>query len=127
MPPILYTPPQNLTEVAHFDIPRVQTWGDGKKDAGYKELVRQCAGLTREAGQGFAWFTFSIRCVVSQKRRRKLGPDVENIPKLIVDAFTGLLFPDDNLDYVRGVQVEAVFSPPEEEKAEVWIYAQPRD
>ncbi len=112
----------SLSEVAHFVIPRVQTWGNGKKDAEYKDLVRKKANLIPGAGVGFAWFSFSIRCVVGQSRRRKLGPDVENIPKLIIDAFTGVLFPDDNLDFVRGVQVEAVFGPDDEEKAEVWIY-----
>ena len=47
---------------------------------------------------------------------------MENIPKLIVDAFTGIIYADDNLDYVRGVQVEAVFGPDEQESVEVWIY-----
>ena len=50
---------------------------------------------------------------------------MENIPKLVVDAFTGLLYPDDNLHYVRGVQVEAEWGPAEEEKTEVWIYGRP--
>lgn len=114
--------PENLELVAYFKIPKVQTWGDGKKDMPYKELVRQSANLPSNARNDFAWFVFSIRCVVSENRRRKKGPDVENIPKLIVDAFTGILFFDDNLDCVRGIQVEAVFGPDEQENAEVWIY-----
>ena len=51
---------------------------------------------------------------------------MENIPKLIVDAFTGLLYPDDNLHHVRGVQVEADWVPDGQELLEVWIYGQPK-
>jgi Holliday junction resolvase RusA-like endonuclease len=53
-------------------------------------------------------------------------PDIENVPKLIIDAFTGILYPDDNLNFVRGVQVEAEWGPDAAEQAEVWILGQPR-
>ena len=114
--------PEKLELVAHFTVPKVQTWGDVKKDMPYKELVRQTANLQAGTFGDFSWFVFSIQCVVSESRRSKKGPDVENIPKLIVDAFTGIIYADDNLDYVRGVQVEAVFGPDEQESVEVWIY-----
>jgi hypothetical protein len=123
----IFQPPEDLVEIAHFRLPRVQTWGDGKKDALYREFVRQCANLSYSTGHNFLWFAFSIRCIVGESRRRKLGPDVENIPKLIVDAFAGHLYPDDNLDYVRGVQVEAVFGPDADDHAEVWIYGYPTE
>jgi hypothetical protein len=119
---LIFQPPEGLVEIAKFRLPRVQTWGDGKKDAAYRELVRKWASLPPTIGHGFSWFVFSIRSVVGESRRRKLGPDVENIPKLIVDAFAGYLYPDDNLDYVRGVQVEATFGPDEEDHSDVWIY-----
>lgn len=118
----LFAPPAGLVEVAHFTVPRVQTWGDGKLDAPYRELVRQSAKLHQEAAQEFGWFVFHIRCTVSQRRKTKRGPDVENIPKLIVDAFTGILYPDDNLDHVRGLQVEAIFGPDNDEIADITIY-----
>lgn len=119
---MVFQHPENLELVAHFVVPKVQTWGDGKKDMPYKELVRQTANVKADTFNDFSWFVFSIRCVVSESRRTKKGPDVENIPKLIVDAFTGVIYADDNLDYVRGIQVEAVFGPDEQESAEVWIY-----
>lgn len=69
-----------------------------------------------------------IRCTVGESRGRwaRQIPDVENIPKLIVDAFTGLLYHDDNLNHVRGVQVEAGWGPDEQERAEVWIFGLPK-
>jgi Holliday junction resolvase RusA-like endonuclease len=52
-------------------------------------------------------------------------PDVDNIPKLLAEAFTDLLYPDDNSNHVRGVQVEAEWGPDDQERAEVWIFGQP--
>lgn len=118
----LFQTPQGLIEVAHFSIPKVQTWGDSLKDGQYKTWIREIANIQQETGTGFEYFVFSIYSIMGQSRRRKQGPDVENIPKLIVDAFTGILYPDDNLDHVRGVQVEAIFGPDEQEHTEVWIY-----
>jgi len=119
----LFEPPEGLVEVAHFTVPRVQVWGT-QKDAEYKERVRQASGVSPDDAKRFEWFAFRIRGVVGESRGRWLSqtPDVENIPKLIVDAFTGLLYPDDNLHHVRGVQVEAKWGPDEEEQAEIWIY-----
>jgi len=116
----IFQRPQGLIEVAHFSLPSIQTWGT-PKDAAYKELVRSTAKLSGFAGQ-YSFFVFTIKSIVGIRRRRKVGPDVENIPKLIVDAFTGVLYPDDNLDYVRGIQVEATFGPDDQECTEVWIY-----
>jgi Holliday junction resolvase RusA-like endonuclease len=116
----LFQPPQGLTEVAHFRLANVQTWGSSK-DALYKELIRSTVDLSHVAGT-FSFYVFVIKSVVGNRRRRKVGPDVENIPKLIIDAFTGVLYPDDNLDHVRGIQVEAIFGPDDQECTEVWIY-----
>jgi Holliday junction resolvase RusA-like endonuclease len=117
----LFQQPQNLTEVAHFRLPNVQTWGT-PRDTIYKELIRSTANLNALMSSEFSFYVFSIKSVIGNRRKRKVGPDVENIPKLIVDAFTGILYPDDNLDHVRGIQVEAVFGPDHEECTEVWIY-----
>jgi len=119
----IFALPENLIEIRHFTIPKVQTWGK-KTDALYKEMVLSSANLSLNQGDGYDGFVFAIRCVVGQSRGRYFMqiPDVENIPKLIVDAFTGVLYPDDNLHYVRGVQVEAEWGPDDEERAEVWIF-----
>ena len=61
----------------------------------------------------------------SQRMQNQI-PDVDNIPKLIVDAFTGILYRDDNLNSIRGVQVEAEWGPDAAEHAEVWILGQPK-
>jgi len=118
----IFQHPQGLTEIAHFKLPNVQTWGTPIKDGLYKELIRSTANLADKPSGKFSFYVFSIQSVIGNRRRRKVGPDVENIPKLIVDAFTGTLYPDDNLDYVRGIQVEAVFGPDDQECTEVWIY-----
>ncbi|MBN1580156.1 MAG: RusA family crossover junction endodeoxyribonuclease [Anaerolineae bacterium] len=119
----IFEPPAGLIQVAHFILPRVQTWGS-KKDAAYKERVRQVAILPPNPDERYDWFVFCIRCVVGESRgkRKRQVPDVENIPKLILDALTRHLYPDDNLHYVRGVQVEAKWGRDEDEMAEVWIY-----
>ena len=122
----LFQPPQGLIEVARFKISSVQTWGT-TKDAQYKASIREIANLQENIGDKYRYFVFSIYSVIGQSRRRKQGPDVENIPKLIVDAFTGVLYPDDNLDYVRGVQVEAVFGDDEQEHSEIVIYGSRKD
>ena len=119
--------PQGLVQVAHFALPCVQTWG-GRNDAQYKEQVRGTALISPGAADRFEGFVFSIRCIVGESRGRwaRQIPDVENIPKLIVDAFIGLLYPDDNLNHVRGVQVEADWGPDDQERAEVWIFGLPK-
>jgi Holliday junction resolvase RusA-like endonuclease len=124
---LVFEMPAGLEEIAHFSLPHVQTWGSSH-DQEYKQAVRDAAGPIDRQIARYAWFAFSIRCVVAQSRGRipRQIPDVENIPKLIVDAFTGVLYPDDHIHHVRGVQVEAVFGPNEAEKAEVWIFACPR-
>jgi Holliday junction resolvase RusA-like endonuclease len=116
--------PSGLVEMAHFSVPRIQTWGSSR-DQEFKEQVRRAAGLQQGAGSGYLWFVFVIRCEVAQPRLKipRQIPDVENIPKLIVDAFTGVLYPDDDIRYVRGVQVEAV--PDNSDQTEVWIFGMP--
>ncbi len=101
----IFRHPQGLTLVAHFSVPRVQTWGDSK-DRAFKQKVQQASRLSPAQAQEFEWYAFCIRCTIPRSRDLpKQVPDVENIPKLIVDAFTGLLYDDDNLHHVRGVQV----------------------
>lgn len=123
----IFRHPLGLVLVAHFAVPRVQTWGR-HDDQEYKASVLEASGLSSSDADGFAWFVFGIRCVVGESRatHERQVPDVENVPKLIVDAFQGMLYPHDNLHYVRGVQVEAAWGPDDEELAEVWIYGKSR-
>ena len=119
---MILEPPRDLTEVAHFSLPRIRTWG-GQGDAEFREQVRRASGLGPEDAGRYEWFVFSMRCVVVRSRDvPRQVPDVENMPKLVVDAFSGLLYPDDNLHHVRAVQVEAEWGPDEQERTEVWIY-----
>lgn len=120
---IFADPPNPLIMVTRFTIPKIQTWGS-TKDKDYKDLVRRRANLDVLRLPRCSWYVFSLRCIVGQSRgtRKNQVPDVENIPKLIVDAFTGVLYPDDNLHYVRGVQVEAIWGKDEEEQVEISIW-----
>lgn len=119
----LFAQPDALNLLAHFVIPQVQTWGS-KNDAAFKERVRNHAVFAEQVVQHHEWFVFSVRCVVSRSRMRnpRWVPDVENMSKLIVDAFIDVLYPDDNLHYVRGIQVEAEWGSGPEEYTEVVIY-----
>lgn len=123
----IFQHPQGLVLVAHFAVPRVQTWGR-KDDQEYKSWVRRASGLSASDAASFAWFVFCIRCVVGKSRatHEYQVPDVENMPKLIVDAFNDVLYLYDNLHHVRGVQVEAGWGPDDQEQAEVWIYGRER-
>ncbi len=123
----IFVHPTGLTLVANFRVASVQTWG-GRNDSAYKLQVREASGVNASTASRYAWFVFCIRCTVGQGRGTRRGqvPDIENVPKLIVDAFTGILYPDDNLNSVRGIQVEAEWGPDAAEQAEVWILAQPK-
>ena len=61
--------------------------------------------------------------------------DIENIPKLIIDAFSNKIMyadkskypkiklcPDDDLKYVRTDQIERTFSDEGRNETEVWIF-----
>jgi Holliday junction resolvase RusA-like endonuclease len=119
--------PEGLSLVNHFCVPAVQTWGLPQRDREFKETIRQISGVNLETAQGYAWFVFVIRCQIASTRTlwAKQIPDIENIPKLIVDAFTGLLYPDDNILYVRGVQIEGEVNQNGENATEVWIFGMP--
>jgi hypothetical protein len=116
--------PECLTEIAHFWVPRVKTWG-GLGDAQFREEVRRAAALPAGAGRNCDGFICCIWCVVGESRGKwaRNVPDVENMPILVVDTFTGTLYFDDNLNHVRAVQVEAVRGPDDHEALEGYISA----
>ena len=91
-------PPANLQPIVTFRLPQGQTWGS-KMDRVDKEQIRAASGLPSLSKEHYQWFAFVIRCKIASHRGkvRKQIPDVENIPKLIVDAFTNILHEDDNV------------------------------
>jgi len=114
--------------VHHFNIPAIYTWGDN--DRAKREKIRRNA-LKDFQTKRFKWYGFRIKV-----QRSMLGRplDIENVPKLIIDAFSGeqtdkdkssypmvRLYPDDVLEYVRAVQIEGKFSD-NRNHTEVWIF-----
>jgi len=117
--------------VHHFVIPTIYTWGN--KDRDKRENIR------KYASRGFPdkllrykWCGFRIKVERSTLRRPL---DIENVPKLVIDAFSDWqinkdksrypqlgLFPDDNFENVRAVYIDGVFIDSDTEKTEVWIF-----
>jgi hypothetical protein len=124
-PPLLSLPTGHA-EVAAFHVNWVRTWGNGSvADAPYKAELREKAGLANHEPDGRTYL-FALR-VYWQNRRTIVPhqrPDVENVAKLVTDAFTGYLYEDDDLRFVCGVQSECFGVPDDSaERTEVWIFA----
>ena len=98
-----------------FRLPRVLTWGD--KDPEKREIIRDCASQ-RFKKPTFIYEWCGFRILVKRNRHAR-NIDIENVPKLIVDSFSGAilskdnskykdleLYPDDDLRYVRIVHAE---------------------
>jgi hypothetical protein len=117
--------------VHSFSIPRVLTWG--AKDREKREYIRKHAiqrfSIPKRSSE---WYAFKIKVYRSGTAKPL---DIENVPKLIIDAFSGviiskdesrypelMLYPDDDLRYVRIVSVEGSFVNPKEEKTHIEIY-----
>ncbi|MBN1485497.1 MAG: DUF3024 domain-containing protein [Chloroflexia bacterium] len=115
--------PEKWVLIAHFVLPWVKLW-DQVDEISYQEGVRRIAGFGPNLLGLFERLVFCFRCTVSESREPypHLTPAVKDIPKLIIDAFRGILYPEDNLNYVCAVQVEAAWGPDELEQTEVWIY-----
>lgn len=120
--------PAGLDPVAEFSVGWVRTWGNGTTaDAPFKAELREKAGLTTHQPDGRTYL-FVLRVYWQQRRTTvpRQRPDVENVAKLITDAFTGYLYEDDDLRFVCAVQSEC-FGVPDDvsERTEVWIFAVP--
>lgn len=113
----------HLEEVLYFSIPKIQTWG-GKNDKLFKQEIIHLTRPDDKMRDKYAWYVFDILVKASESRSRLF--DIENIPKLIVDAFTGVLYPDDDIRYVRGVQAQIVWTDKFEE-IDVKIYGKRND
>lgn len=121
----------NFILIHHFKIPKIYTWGEGETQK--REAIRKSA-LERFPAKipSCKWYGFYIKV----KRNCYERPvDIENIPKLIIDAFSeGIikrdkstysnlaLYPDDDLTNVRALDVEGDFCQQEPSNTEVWIY-----
>jgi hypothetical protein len=118
--------------ILHFSIPAIYTWGEREKEK--REIIRRIAIKNLPKGHifNYKWYGFRIKV----RRRRKLKGrrfDIENVPKLIIDAFSKKLIENDNskypkcaiykddiLDYVKAIQIEGDFN--KQNSTEVWIF-----
>ena len=112
-------------------IPKIYTWGAAEPQK--REEIRKSASVGFPAKfPKCKWYAFYIKI----KRNSFERPlDIENVPKLIIDAFSkGIikrdksvysnlcLYPDDDLRNVRGLQVEGDFCNEGTSSTEVLIY-----
>jgi len=101
-----------------FEMQTIYTWGD--RDLDKRELIREAAkeGF-KKPPFNYSWCSISI-IIERSKGRRDL--DLENVPKLIVDSFSGWqinrdgsryreleLYPEDSLRYVRAIYLNGKF------------------
>lgn len=99
--PFLVAKPWGM--IKRFNIPYVTTVSSlasrGKKKD-YKKQVLNISGL-KNSILAKNKYIFVVTAYIGPKHGTP--PDTENIAKVIVDAFTGTLFPDDNSIFVPGV------------------------
>jgi len=120
-----------FTLVHHFKIPAIYTWGDQDPDK-REEIRKNALKDFPQKSLDCKWYAFYIEVERSPFERPL---DIENVPKLIIDAFsseqidkdksryrnTGL-YPDDDLKHVRAFQIEGKFSNNGRNNTEVWIF-----
>ena len=97
-----------------FTFPNVYTYGDG--DSFKREKIREAASRGfPNIGKEYKWWAFRI-IVTSDDSKIKF--DIDNVPKLIIDSFSGSqierddtkyknlsLYPDDTVESVRILEV----------------------
>ena len=110
---------QNPRKIHQFTYPHAFTYGDmrpGHTDREKREIMRKAALRKFPKEVGKAIQSWAFRIWVEKKGKHPF--DVENVPKLIVDAFcekqiakdkskyTNLgLYKDDTLDFVKMIEV----------------------
>ena len=118
-----------FSRINHFSIPAIFTWGN--RDTEKREEIRQIALKDFPRGPSdYEWYGFRIR-VRRKESRRDL--DLENVPKLIIDAFSGWqmdrdrskylhveIYRDDTMRWVRAIDIAGEFTQDQDE-TEVWI------
>jgi len=118
----------------HFKFRQILTWGADDRNS--REVIRRSALENfPQNTPNYEWYGFYIKV----RRNRFARPlDIENVPKLIVDAFSRNqiekdqsnyaqvgIYDDDSLEYVRALQVEGEFTE-DENSTEIWIYGKRR-
>lgn len=116
--------------VHHFKIGKI--YSRGGRETQKREDIRRYATEGFPSGVfNYRWYGFHIK-VNRNMLKKKL--DLENVPKLIVEAFSGSkieqdhseylqleLYPDDHLGYIKAIQAEGELTL-DEDDAEVWIF-----
>ena len=104
----------------------------GNQDRKKREEIKRIALENFHRGSfDYEWYGFRIKV-----RRNKFGRDLDldNVPKLIIDAFSGKqidldrsayrkmkIYRNDTLRWIRSIQIEGKFTNGKD-KTEVWIY-----
>ena len=117
--------------IHHFKIPTIYTWGERERDK-REEIRRSAIADFPSTPPRCQWYAFCIEVNRSSSERPL---DIENVPKLIIDAFSnGIiqkdksrytkvnLYPDDDLRHVRAFQIEGRFNNDGRNDTEVWIF-----
>jgi len=126
--------PSEFELVLHFSFRQILTWGDNYKDK--RDFIRRNAlEEFPKYTKNYEWYAFLIKV-----RRNKLARplDIENVPKLIIDAFSRRqirldksvypqvgIYDEDSLKYVRVLHVEGELAN-NEDNTEVWVYGRKR-
>lgn len=115
--------PNEAKLLQRFVVAGTKTWGS-QGDEDFKYSIRQEAeyvGVRPSPGRRYG---FVIEVAFDSKFRgnKHPGPDVDNIPKLVVDAFTGWLYPDDNMDHVGAIHVSGEWADGDPPSTTVAIY-----
>lgn len=116
--------------VHHFHVSDIYTWGN--RDVDRREEIRRSALKNFPKGPfNYEWYAFRITV-----RRNVSGRDLdlENVPKLIIDAFSGRqinrdrseypeveIYKDDTIRWVRAIQIDGQFTY-KDDHTEVWIF-----
>jgi len=116
--------------IHHFNIEKIYTWGTEYKRK--REEIRSYAiEKFPDKLHECDWYAFYIEVERSSKRLI----DIENVPKLIIDAFSieqidkdksrypklGL-YPNDSLKHVRAFQIQGKPIDNEKDNTKVWIF-----
>ena len=116
--------------ILEFSYPHIFTHGERHKEK--REKIRKAAFRTFKTQICYPWYSFEINI---QRSKQKQQLDVENVSKLIIDAFSGdimerdnskyrqlELYPDDDLRYVRHYYVEGALVDSTQDNTAVKIY-----
>lgn len=123
--------PNEFVLIHHFTIPMIYTWSEKEREK--REEIRWNA--LKDSPDSLIrgrWYAFYIE-VDRANFERPL--DIENVPKLIIDAFSSeiiekdkssypkvALYPNDDLTYVRAFHIEGKLNDRGRNTTEVWIF-----